>query len=352
MGNKLNVFLVDDDVFSRCYYRQLLENEGFSQITEIESGAELTDQLLDKPDIIFLDYNLADANGADLLELINQHSPETITVILSGQQDMDTTVQLLNNGAFDYVVKGNQDAQKIKTVCQRILSLTNGSEEAVSMFSPAYLVLKSKQKVREEFATELHDHINPLLAVSKLYLETALNNKTKQEDLIQESRNIILKTIQEIRTLSHQFPSDRKHSETLECRLHYFFELLQKQETIQFHIDADTAGLNNRFDEFEQHDFFLIVKELVNNLIKYSGSPEAEIKIEQKESEIYLLIKDYGTGLDLNSHSKGTGLTHLQQRLQRLKGKKLLVSKPGKGCCWHIHIPVKSNLSISTLKAI
>ena len=352
MGKKLKVFLVDDDPLSRSYYWQILSQENYGDIEVFESGAMLKDHLLDKPDIIFLDYLLADTTGSELLKSINEYCPEAITIILSGQQDLEVIVNLMNNGAFDYVIKGKNDVRKIKTIKSKIDQLIESDDNAPVSLSPSFLITREKLMVREAFASELHDNINPLLITVKLFLETALSNVNKSVEYINESKEILAMAIKEIRTLSHEYLSGSHITGDLESQLQGFLSMLKKQNIIEFSVQADTAGLNNRLDVSAQHEVLLIIKEIINNLVKYSGSADAQVKIEQKEESLSLMIKDNGKGFDSKILGGGLGMKNISKRILRLKGTYMLVTEPGKGCTWNVNIPLKKIFIAQRLQAV
>ncbi|RZL31075.1 MAG: response regulator [Pedobacter sp.] len=64
------IFLVDDDELSRAYYVQHLKNLGYTNLFEFQNGSECINHLIDSPDIIFLDQNMANMNGLDVLKKI------------------------------------------------------------------------------------------------------------------------------------------------------------------------------------------------------------------------------------------------------------------------------------------
>lgn len=114
-----SVFLVDDDTYSLGLYEQHLTNLGYASIKCFTSGAACIDHLSEKPDIIFLDYNMPPLNGLDALKKIKALRPSTCIVILSGQADLDVAVDSLKCGAFDYILKGENDLSKISRVLEK-----------------------------------------------------------------------------------------------------------------------------------------------------------------------------------------------------------------------------------------
>jgi signal transduction histidine kinase len=80
-----------------------------------------------------------------------------------------------------------------------------------------------------------------------------------------------------------------------------------------------------------RHDFFVIFKEAVNNLAKYSEAAEAHINLEFVQPYILLTIMDNGKGFDPKIVRNGNGLKNMQKRSEKIGAKYNLHSVPGKG---------------------
>jgi DNA-binding NtrC family response regulator len=108
-------------------HKFLSENDHL-EVHAIASGRECINRLNEKPDIISLDYTLPDSNGKDILEKILAITPETQVIIVSGQNDINTAIDLLKLGAYDYIVKGVDTRDKILIAIDKIIEkieLTN-----------------------------------------------------------------------------------------------------------------------------------------------------------------------------------------------------------------------------------
>lgn len=95
------------------------------QVKKCFSGKEVLNLIHESPDIVCLDYSLPDANGSDLLKRIKEYDPEIQVVIISGQEDVGVAVQLLKQGAYDYLLK-NEDTKEllwntVNNICKNLL---------------------------------------------------------------------------------------------------------------------------------------------------------------------------------------------------------------------------------------
>jgi len=118
---KYKIFIVDDNnMFLKVMYKFLTQNERF-EVYALSSGRECIARLNEKPDIISLDYTLPDFNGKEVLEKIMQVTPQSQVIIVSGQNDINTAIDLLKLGAYDYIVKGIDTRDKILIAIEKII---------------------------------------------------------------------------------------------------------------------------------------------------------------------------------------------------------------------------------------
>src|ERR1700742_3264337 len=65
-------FIVDDDPFCRMRLSQHLNNLGFKDNTQFDNGIDCINKLNLQPDIIFLDYDMPQVNGIEVIKKINK----------------------------------------------------------------------------------------------------------------------------------------------------------------------------------------------------------------------------------------------------------------------------------------
>lgn len=134
MENSVNIFLVDDDLFSLNIYRQGLENLGYQKVLLFLNGTICLNNLNKKPDIIFLDHNMDDLTGFEVLKKIKRVDPNVFVVIVSAQENMKIAVDALKYGAFDYIIKGDNEIEKMQNVIERMESIKQEIKKANPSF--------------------------------------------------------------------------------------------------------------------------------------------------------------------------------------------------------------------------
>jgi two-component system, NtrC family, response regulator AtoC len=101
----IKVFVVEDDVvYAEVLKHQLALNPEY-EIETFSNGEELLNNLYKKPSLITLDYTLPDFSGMQLFKKIKEFDRDLPVVVISGQEDILTAVDLLKEGAYDYIVR-------------------------------------------------------------------------------------------------------------------------------------------------------------------------------------------------------------------------------------------------------
>tara|TARA_R110002096_G_scaffold135456_2_gene287287 strand:- start:195759 stop:197105 length:1347 start_codon:yes stop_codon:yes gene_type:complete len=109
----LKVFVVDDnELYAKMSMHHLSLNPD-NEVESFKSGKECLDALYKNPDLIFLDYSLPGMSGIEILRKIKATHKEIPVVIVSGQEDVSTAVNLLKEGAYDYIVKDENAKERM-----------------------------------------------------------------------------------------------------------------------------------------------------------------------------------------------------------------------------------------------
>ncbi|MFB0924391.1 MAG: response regulator, partial [Vicingaceae bacterium] len=123
------IFIAEDDIWYSEILRYHLELNPEYEVKTFDSGKKLIKALHEKPDVITLDYSLPDTNGKELLSFLKKESPNSQVIIVSGQDDISTAVELLKDGAYDYLVKNEDTKDRIWKTILNIREKTNLKNE-------------------------------------------------------------------------------------------------------------------------------------------------------------------------------------------------------------------------------
>lgn len=114
------IFIVEYDK----WYGELLQHHlSLNPEYEVEifdSGNECLKNLYKKPSVITLDYSLPDMKGPDVLKRIKEHHPDLPVIMISGQEDISTAINLLKEGAYDYIVINEETKDRLWRLMKNI----------------------------------------------------------------------------------------------------------------------------------------------------------------------------------------------------------------------------------------
>ncbi|MEJ2040337.1 MAG: sigma-54 dependent transcriptional regulator [Desulfosarcinaceae bacterium] len=114
------ILFVDDDKDILLMVEQYLEMQGY-QVTTINSGLKALDIVKDQDiDIIFTDYKMPEFNGLELLAAVKQYKPEIEVIVVTGYGSMESAVQAMKFGSYDYLQKPFK-LDHLKLIIDRII---------------------------------------------------------------------------------------------------------------------------------------------------------------------------------------------------------------------------------------
>ena len=100
-----NILVIDDEANLRMTLSMILRSGGYT-VALAGSGAEAWELVNAQVfHLVFLDINLPDTNGIDLLKRIREIQPDLPVLMLTGNASLDTSIQAIRQGARDYLLK-------------------------------------------------------------------------------------------------------------------------------------------------------------------------------------------------------------------------------------------------------
>lgn len=101
----MDILIIDDERSIRNTLKDILETEGYTVATA-EDGQKGLEMLKDdKYDLIFCDVKMPKMDGIEVLSQIKKDNPDQTVVMISGHGTIDTAVESLKLGAFDFIEK-------------------------------------------------------------------------------------------------------------------------------------------------------------------------------------------------------------------------------------------------------
>lgn len=123
------IFVVEDDPMYQRMVKYMLEMNPDHNVRIFATGEACLQNLHLNPSIISLDYTLPDMTGKEVLKKIKDYNKDISVVILSSQQDVSTAIELLKDGAYDYITKDNETKDRLVNTIAHIKTQNHLKEE-------------------------------------------------------------------------------------------------------------------------------------------------------------------------------------------------------------------------------
>lgn len=217
-------------------------------------------------------------------------------------------------------------------------------EEALSTSSRK--LIESKEQECARVGRELHDNINQRLAMLSIGLEQLQNDPLEVWSHLQELRHETLAISAEVQALSHELHASKLQFLGAVSGMKSWCKEFSKRQKITIEFGSDVSDTL----PFEIGlALFRVLQEGLHNIVKHSGAKRAEVQVVHRANEIHLVIRDAGTGFDLEAAKQGggLGLTSMKERLHLMNGQLLIESKPHLGTTILARVPLSSRTKVS-----
>ena len=119
----MKILVIDDERPIRNSLKEILGDEGYT-VETAESGTQAL-ELVDKEkfDVIFCDIKMPGMDGMEVLSKLEEEGVEAAVIMISGHGDIDTAVECMKKGAFDFIQKPldlNRILITIKNATERV----------------------------------------------------------------------------------------------------------------------------------------------------------------------------------------------------------------------------------------
>ena len=202
----------------------------------------------------------------------------------------------------------------------------------------ASLLGEAEQKERQRISQLLHDDLQQQLFAAKLQLPL-LEQAYSQGDpeavrlTLAEIDGYLTKSITITRNLSVEFGPFALPEEHLSGALAALSTQMQNQYGL--HVTLKTNDIETILDNRLSRLLYQMVRELLFNVVKHSGTLQAELTLERVNDELRVTVSDSGRGFDpavvMSQTEIAHGLLNIRHRLELLDCRMEITSQPGGG---------------------
>jgi ligand-binding sensor domain-containing protein/two-component sensor histidine kinase len=222
-----------------------------------------------------------------------------------------------------------------KTWWFTLLCVLTGACIVFAIFYLRLQKLRDIHRIRNKIASDLHDDLGATLSsisiMSELANQQIKGQSPQASSLLEKIGSSSRNMIESVNDMVWAINPKNDSFENIIKRMRTFAAEILSAKDIAFHFDFDKNVLQSKLKMDIRRNFYLIFKEAVNNIAKYSYAANAFVMIWNRESNLKMTIRDDGNGFDPDSVLRGNGLTNMQQRAEGIKARFNLKSIPGKG---------------------
>ena len=202
------------------------------------------------------------------------------------------------------------------------------TESSLRQLSGRLLQLQDEE--RRRIARDLHDTTGQKIAALSMSLDRVArfldSKKPERQEALDEGREIVRTIGEEIRTLSYLLHPPLLDESGLGSAVRWYAEGFQKRSGIRLNVNIG-SDLGRLSTEVEMA-LFRVVQESLTNVHRYSGSPDAEIRITDTADAVKLEVIDHGKGIEVGTArvkvegiaTLGVGIPGMRERLRQLGG--------------------------------
>jgi signal transduction histidine kinase len=185
--------------------------------------------------------------------------------------------------------------------------------------------------IRNRIAGDLHDDIGSTLNSISIYSEVARKKDADYDEALQMIGDASRKIIDAMSDIVWTINAENDSFEKIIFRMKSLAYNIFRAKKIEFTFHADETLNEKKLSLEDRRNFYLIFKEAVNNLVKYSNATRAAITLTSEKDIIRLRIQDNGAGFDTSHETAGNGLKNMKRRAEEMKAGFKLESQPGNG---------------------
>ncbi|MEX2573467.1 MAG: PAS domain S-box protein [Balneolaceae bacterium] len=239
-------------------------------------------------------------------------------------------------------------------VKERTAALLTYQEQLKSLTSE---LSKAEEHERQRLATELHDNLGQILAMSKMKLDLLLKHSlpgpSRSEAVeIADLTNSAITFTREL--MSDLKPPPSLEKEGLAANIGWVANKMKKHNLDVTVREDDQLKV---LTEEVRRTLCQCVRELLFNVIKHADVQEAQITLSRKGEQVQVIVEDEGKGFKIKDQiptpvkNGGFGLFNIYERLDWLGGRMKINTEPGKGTKINLLIPITDDDSTGFVAA-
>ncbi|MEL6811901.1 MAG: histidine kinase [Bacteroidota bacterium] len=198
--------------------------------------------------------------------------------------------------------------------------------------------LEIQEQTFKNIAWELHDNVGQLLSVANLQLNMLANTPTENmEEQIHETKEVIVATVEEVRSLSKTLNTEVILHNGLVKSVQVELERFNRLNFLQ--ADLKIEGKERSMKSEDEIIIFRILQEFFSNVIKHARAKKLFVHLYYTSTGLEIRAEEDGVGFNTAKKSHSSGLRNMKSRAKLLGASFELTSEIGKGTQLYLQYP-------------
>lgn len=199
------------------------------------------------------------------------------------------------------------------------------------------------EKLRNKISLDLHDDIGSTLSSISILSEMAIrqNKEAATTAMLREIKENSISLMDKMDDIVWSINPENDSIENLFLRIKTFATRLFEAKEIAYRIEIENNLRKVKLPMQNRQNIYLVMKEAINNLVKYSDCTEAEINVGLMGDKLNITITDNGKGFDKKNIVSGNGIHSMNKRAKEMSANLEIKSVEGKGTMIILSLKIK-----------
>ena len=304
------------------------------------STAFLTEarRLLNEPEVeTFASRELFRVHG-EFVSVIGKLIEASYREVIAAQQQIDRRSERLMKESLIFLgacfpLALFFTALTVRTVAQLVRQM---EWQAGELSRVSWHMLENQESTARRFSHELHDELGQSLTAVKANLAALDGQSAPERARLEDCMRLVDEAIGNVRQLSQLLRPTILDDFGLEAGLRWLAEGFTHRTGVEVEFQGDAGG--RLPDETETH-LFRIAQEALTNVARHAQATHVAMKLERREGDVLLTVRDDGRGLDGAAKPDGMGLIGMRARARSAGGDVTVSSLPGEGVTINVRVP-------------
>ena len=344
------VLVVDDDEGLLILMAEALRADGCEVATAGTAQAARAWLEHRTPELMILDLKLPDASGPALVAELQRDRPPVPFIVVTGQGDERVAVEIMKQGALDYVMKDTALLELLPTIVQRALA-TVAQAKALAVAQAEHKRLEGEiiaagERERHSIGADLHDGLGQQLTALELMCTVLKEDAGKNPAMVKRldmMGKLLREAIVQTRYLARGLVPVGSDADALQIGLVELAERINSLGRGRCEFVCDEPVL--LADAAVAGHLYRIAQEAVNNAVKHARATVVKIHLAKHAGALLLEITDDGEGLAKTrsvTRGGGLGLGVMQHRANVIGAELTMTSKRGEGVAVRCRLPLSA----------